>query len=416
MDGSLPVKHRAVNGMAGVALLGLHLQLADGVRGLNTVQMASEDGQSSDVHLTLCLTHDCNLRCRYCYAGRKSPRHMEMATGKLAIETAARRARKRLHLIFFGGEPLLRWKTLVDLTQYAREVATAAGLALRPTVTSNGTLLRPERARWLADNGFVTAISCDGCQSAHDANRVDGQGRGSHEQTVTGIRAALAAGLAVRVVLVVDPSNLAFLPQSAAFLVDLGVRDLVVNPNWSADWSAPGLREAWTDAYQCLADLYVNALRAGVPLWVSTIDGKIATHIRAGMIAREHCDRGRRDLVVAPGGNLYPCDRMVGEDLDDKLVIGHIESGVDAKRLRLVAGDDDVVPAECVNCAVAARCCNRCACANLAMTGAIAQPSELLCFHEQLAIRVADKAAVTLVTERNDAFLKRHYPGSEMAI
>jgi radical SAM additional 4Fe4S-binding domain len=341
---------------------------------------------------------------------------MEMATGKLAIEKAARRARERLHLIFFGGEPLLRWETLVDLTQYAREVATAAGLALRPTVTSNGTLLSSERARWLGDNGFVTAISCDGCQPAHDANRVDGQGRGSHARTVAGIRAALAAGMAVRVVSVLDPSNLALLAESAAFFVDLGVRDLVLNPNWSADWRAPGVREVWADAYQGLADLYVKTLRDGVPLWVSTIDSKIATHIRAGMIAREHCDRGRRDLVVAPGGNLYPCDRMVGEDVDSKLTIGHIETGVDASRLRVVAGHDDVVPAECVNCAVAARCRNRCACANLAMTGSFAQPSELLCFHEQLAIRVADKAAVTLVTERNDAFLKRHYPGLGMAI
>lgn len=68
------------------------------------------------------------------------------------------------------------------------------------------------------------------------------------------------------------------------------------------------------------------------------------------------------------------------------------------------------LPAECLECAVAPRCRHRCACANLALTGAIDTPSETLCFHEQLAIRTADAAAASLFAERNPAFLRRHYP------
>ncbi len=68
----------------------------------------------SDVQLTLCLTHSCNLRCDYCYGGHKVARHMSLATGRAAIELALARTGERLHLIFFGGEPLTRWPTLTS--------------------------------------------------------------------------------------------------------------------------------------------------------------------------------------------------------------------------------------------------------------------------------------------------------------
>lgn len=38
--------------------------------------------------LTLCLTHQCNLRCRYCYAGRKYDVAMPSSTLERAIDIA----------------------------------------------------------------------------------------------------------------------------------------------------------------------------------------------------------------------------------------------------------------------------------------------------------------------------------------
>ena len=38
--------------------------------------------------ITLSLTHDCNLRCSYCYAGRKSHRSMSRETMSRALEWA----------------------------------------------------------------------------------------------------------------------------------------------------------------------------------------------------------------------------------------------------------------------------------------------------------------------------------------
>lgn len=363
--------------------------------------------KARDTHLTLCLTHDCNLRCRYCYGGRKRAAHMSLDTGRKAVSLALARTGRRLHLVFFGGEPMLRMPTLVALTEHAREAASVAGVSVHPALTTNGTLLTEARAQWLCSRGFVLAVSCDGTREAHDANRRTRRGTSSHARTVAGIRTALAAAIPVRVVMVADPSNAALIAPSAAFLIELGVRDLVVNPNWAADWSRS--RDAWTAAYEALGRLYVQSWRQGREVWISVIDTKIQSHIKDGTLASERCDLGRTNLVVAPGGNLYPCDRLVGEDAGGPLVLGTVHTGPAPDRVRAIAGQVCDLPADCLGCAIARRCRNRCACANLAMTGELGAPSDSLCFHEQLAVRVADEAAETLVAEGNAAFVRRHY-------
>jgi uncharacterized protein len=362
----------------------------------------------TDVHLTLCLTHDCNLRCRYCYAGGKVPRSMPAEVATRAIDLALTRVSERLHLAFFGGEPTLRWDDLVGFANHARERADRAGIALKPTVTTNGTLLDQERTAWLATQGFLVAISCDGTQPAHDTNRRSASGTSTFEATREAIQRCLRAGLRVRVISVLDPSNVELWPESVATLVGLGACELVTNINWAADWSTEAVQAQCQSAYQKCGELYVAAYRQHKPFWLSLIDGKIASHIKGGYLPTDHCDLGQRNLVVAASGRLYPCDRLVGDDLDDTLAVGDVWAGPDPRRLQQLVSKV-TAPPECANCALANRCRNRCACANLAMLGSIDVPSETLCFHEQLAIRTADRAAEILFGEGNPLFLTQHY-------
>ncbi|MBI5487439.1 MAG: radical SAM protein [Deltaproteobacteria bacterium] len=415
--------------------LGPTLPLAAPACTWNAARVTPAADRFPDTHLTLCLTHDCNLRCRYCYGGAKSKRHMTLAVGRAALDRAVARTSERLHLVYFGGEPLLRWRTLVALTERAAELATAASLELRPTVTTNGTLLTDERTAWLRERRFVLAISCDGTKEAHDANRRDARGRSSHARTVAGLRRALDAGLGLRVILVLHPDNVDLLPDSLAFLHDLGAGDFVVNPDWSADWQDEPLQARWEHAYEAAARLWTDAHRAGRPFWLSFVDDKIAAAVKGGYTPAERCDLGRRNLVVAPSGRLYPCDRLVGEDREVRaetqrrrekgnrvgrtavtradeggFAIGDVRSGPDPTLVAALVARTCGMPADCLECAIAPRCRNRCACANLALTGDPGVPSATLCFHEQLAVRVADAAAETLAAERNESFLRRLGP------
>ena len=78
--------------------------------------------------LTLCLTHDCTLRCRYCYAGRKYARAMTRETAERGIELGleeAARTSGRLDIAFFGGR-----KSKVYLVHGEKECSAAMKEAL----------------------------------------------------------------------------------------------------------------------------------------------------------------------------------------------------------------------------------------------------------------------------------------------
>ncbi len=110
------------------------------------------------LQLTLCLTHDCTLRCRYCYAGRKYAHAMSRETAERGMDIG-------LDLSFFGGEPLLEWDLLQHCCNYLKQQAADQGVRVRFGITTNGTLLTRKRLEWLAEQDFLVGLSVDGSRS-----------------------------------------------------------------------------------------------------------------------------------------------------------------------------------------------------------------------------------------------------------
>lgn len=129
------------------------------------------------------VTNACNLECPYCYV-RKSGAHMPFEVGVRAVEalitTARRHGFTTLKLKYAGGEAPLHFKMIQRLHAYAQERAAAAGLGLRAVVLSNGTLITPAFAAWLATSGVRLMLSVDGVGAAHDEQRPwRGRGQGA---------------------------------------------------------------------------------------------------------------------------------------------------------------------------------------------------------------------------------------------
>ncbi len=363
--------------------------------------------------LTLALTHACNLACDYCFAGEKADRPMDAETGRAAIRLAAERCTDgRLGVAFFGGEPLLRWELLLQLADEARAVARARGLRCSLSVTTNGTLLTPERAAALAERRFRVALSIDGARASQDATRRDRGGGSSAERVERALTIALETVRRVTVVSVVDPRNVAFLVEGVEHLVGRGVRNLILNPSWLAAWDDADLA-VWEEAYRAIAELWVARHRAGRPFSISTIDRKVELRVRGE--PERACGFGRAELAVAPSGRIYPCGRLIGEDPADAAAparrnqIGDLERGIDARVELPVPGDAACRPDACAGCAHLARCASRCGCGNLETSGCAASPGALLCWHERMSIPIADAAAARLFEERAPSFVGRFY-------
>lgn len=88
----------------------------------------------------LVLTHQCNLACSYCYAGEKFNRHMSEDTAWQGLKLLLSED-DDLELSFFGGEPFLRFDTMVKVSRTARKAAALNHRKLTIQVTTNGTIL-----------------------------------------------------------------------------------------------------------------------------------------------------------------------------------------------------------------------------------------------------------------------------------
>ena len=76
--------------------------------------------------LCLHIAHDCNLSCRYCFAGEGEYHgHRELMSyefGRAALDflIANSGSRRNLEVDFFGGEPTLNFQVVKDLVAYGR--------------------------------------------------------------------------------------------------------------------------------------------------------------------------------------------------------------------------------------------------------------------------------------------------------
>ncbi|MCL2817914.1 MAG: radical SAM protein, partial [Clostridiales bacterium] len=127
--------------------------------------------------LCLNISHDCDLRCRYCFAsggdfggGR---RNMSFETARKALDMLLRESGPRpfCEVDFFGGEPLLNLETVKKTVAYGKEAAAAAGKKIKITFTTNALALSGETVDWLNGEGLSVVLSHDGRPETHDAMR-----------------------------------------------------------------------------------------------------------------------------------------------------------------------------------------------------------------------------------------------------
>lgn len=111
-------------------------------------------------------TRRCNLHCVHCYTDSENKRYKgEMTTeeGKTFLQDLA--AFKVPAVLFSGGEPLVR-KDIFELVSYA------VGQGLRPTLSTNGTLIDRKTAQMVKESGFTyVGISLDGIGEVNDCFR-----------------------------------------------------------------------------------------------------------------------------------------------------------------------------------------------------------------------------------------------------
>jgi uncharacterized protein len=232
------------------------------------------------------------------------------------------------------------------------------------------------------------------------------------------IRKAVEKLPLVRVNAVYHPKTFRSLPDTVAYFSALGINQIYLNPDFSADWSEEHLASL-DDVYGQISQLYMDYHRAQTPRFISLIDSKLATILGGGYQAKDRCQMGKKEFAFSPEGNIFPCERLIGAGDQNAHCIGTLDKGVDfCHGCRTAAAATLSINKECQDCSLRDYCMRWCGCSNFLATGRYDTVSRFLCASEKAAIRVAFNVFKELNETMGSGFFKNiaawQHPASDM--
>ncbi|MGV8145655.1 MAG: thioether cross-link-forming SCIFF peptide maturase [Alkaliphilus sp.] len=290
--------------------------------------------------LCLHISHDCNIRCQYCFASQgdfKGQRMlMDFDTGKKAIDFLIDNSgsRKNLEVDFFGGEPLMNFKVVKQLVSYARSKEKEQGKNLRFTITTNALSLNKENMKYINDNMHNVVLSIDGRESVNDKMRSTVTGEGTYNLIIGNIvkMAELRKDKNYYVRGTFTRHNLDF-AHDVLHLADLGIKSLSIEPVVASPEHNYSIREEdLTEvfkSYDYLAEQYVKREKEGnvFSFFHYTIDLEQGPCVIKRIVG---CGAGAEYLAITPEGDIYPCHQFVG---DTNFKIGSVHTGEISNKL-----------------------------------------------------------------------------------
>ncbi len=347
--------------------------------------------------MCLHIAHDCNLRCRYCFAstgdfggGRKL---MPFSTAKKAIDFLLAHSGSRYHLEvdFFGGEPLMNFDVIQKTVSYAREQEAKYHKKFRFTVTTNGILLTDDKIPYLNREMDNIVLSLDGRKEINDHMRPRVDGSGSFDSILPKYQKLVASredkdyyvrGTFTKYNL--DFAEDVFAVHKMGF-DQLSIEPVVADP--SADWA---ITEADLptifEEYETLANRIIEEKKqgSGMQFFHFMIDldqGPCAIKRLRG------CGCGNEYVAVTPEGDIYPCHQFVG--MKDWKMGSVLDDTIDKKKKDFFAHTTIYDKPECQACWAKFYCSGGCNANNYQYAGDVHTPYRLGCEMEKKRLECA---------------------------
>lgn len=362
--------------------------------------------------LCLNIAHDCNLRCKYCFASQgdydtHKRELMSFDVAKRAVDLLIRSTEgKRQHceIDFFGGEPLMNFDVVKQTIEYIREQEKIHNKIFKLSLTTNGMLLDPAKVKYLTDQHISLILSLDGRPEVHNRMRPDAGGRDSYDTCAWNqvYAAKHRNGEEYYVRGTYTKYNLDF-TEDVRHMADLGFEGLSMEPVVGDDLSYAITDDDLPrifDEYDRLTDFYLQRYDEGRPFIYYHF---IMDLYRGPCIAKRlrGCGAGHEYMCVVPNGDIYPCHQFVGQD---GYVIGNVYEGVTNDTLPALFRDMHVLnKPECCKCWAKFFCSGGCHANNIKYGGNIQTPYELSCRIQKKRIECAMYIQAKLAMKRQEA-------------
>lgn len=343
--------------------------------------------KSKDVKaLCLHICHDCNLRCRYCFADEgayhSKREFMSLETAKKAIDFLIANSgdRRILETDFFGGEPLMNFDVVKKTVEYAKEEAGKRGKKFLFTLTTNGLLLSGEIADFLNREMENVVLSLDGRKEVHDAVRKTANGKGSFDLVIENLKnfVKIRGDKSYYVRGTFTAKNPDF-SKDVLFIADNGFDSISMEPVVTEIPDLAITKEMLPhilEEYDTLCDKYLarEAEGKGFNFFHFNIDLEGGPCLSKRVSA---CGAGNEYFSVTPNGDIYPCHQFAG---DKDFLMGNVYEGKLDEKIRSKFQNSCLFTRKkCENCFAKFICSGGCSANNYHFNGDIDEPYEITC-------------------------------------
>ena len=352
--------------------------------------------------MCLHIAHDCNLRCKYCFAstgeygGKRAL--MSAEVGKKAIDYLLKYSygRKNLELDFFGGEPTMNFDAVKEVVAYARSKEQEYGKNFRFTITTNGVLLDDEKIDFINREMYNCVLSLDGRKEINDAIRPTVNGKGSYDLIVPKYQKLVEARRKCAdnrnqyyVRGTFTKKNLDF-TQDVLHLFDLGFDQVSVEPVVSPEYQDYAITEEDLprifQEYEALAKTVLQLKKEGKKFnffhfMIDLDQGPCAIKRLRG------CGCGNEYVAVTPEGDVYPCHQFVG--MDDWKMGSVLDQPLDLEKKDYFAKTNVYTKEDCKNCWAKFYCSGGCNANSLQYAGDVRKSHRISCELEKKRLECA---------------------------
>lgn len=365
-------------------------------------------GVSPIKSMCLHISHDCNMRCRYCFADggdyKRARGLMSYECGCRAIDFLLEKSKgiKNLELDFFGGEPLLNFDVVKKLVAYGREKEKEYGKNIRFTITTNGVLLDDESIAFINEHMSNAVLSIDGRREVNDYMRPLANGCGTYDKILPLYKKLTkdrtmdwyVRGTYTR-------RNLDFV-NDVLCLADEGFANISVEPVVLPDESEFAIRREDLPTiyaeYDKLAEEMIKREKEGRGFtffhFMIDLDAGPCVYKRT-----KGCGCGSEYVAVTPKGDIYPCHQFV-EHTEMKL--GNIFDDTFNGEIASEFAECNILTNEkCKECWARYFCGGGCCANNYNFHKDIKEPYEIACDLEKKRVEcaIAIKAALADIEE-----------------
>lgn len=347
--------------------------------------------------MCLHIAHDCNLRCKYCFASTgdfgQGRLLMSEEVGKKAIDFLLENSKGRhnLELDFFGGEPLMNFDVVKEVVKYARSKEKEYDKNFRFTITTNGMLLDDDKIDFINKEMSNVVLSIDGRKEVNDKIRVRVDGSGCYDRIMPNFKKLVEKRGDKEYYMrgTFTKYNKDFSEDVKHFVEEgfeqISVEPVVCDAKYPYALTEEDLPEVFAE-YEKLAKYIIETRKNGeffnfFHFMIDLEQGPCAIKRLRG------CGCGNEYVAITPDGDIYPCHQFVGKE---EWKLGTLDSmKVDQDKKEMFAKANIYGKPECKECWAKFYCSGGCNANNLEFSNDIHKPFKLACELERKRVECA---------------------------